>query len=96
VPKALPGLFEVGIEMKMPLLRRLTGDESIKATATWSKLDVFDDTIPGLCPFRKFHLAWIRVPEQNRRIVKRDVWDPSCPWNGCPFRKFDPACVFAP
>jgi hypothetical protein len=25
------------------------------------------------CPFRKFHPAWIRVPGQNRRIMKRDV-----------------------
>jgi hypothetical protein len=32
------------------------------------------------CPFRKFHPAWIRVPWQNRPIMKNDVCDPSCPW----------------
>jgi hypothetical protein len=34
------------------------------------------------CPFRKLHPARIRVPGQNRRIMKGDVFDPLCPWNG--------------
>jgi hypothetical protein len=33
------------------------------------------------CLFRKFDPAWIRVPGQNRRIMKRDVCDRPCPWN---------------
>jgi hypothetical protein len=33
------------------------------------------------CRFRKFHPTWIGVTGQNRRIMKRDVCDPSCPWN---------------
>ena len=31
---------------------------------------------PVCCPFRKFHLFWIRIVRQNHRIIESDVCDP--------------------
>jgi len=36
-------------------------------------------TIP--CPFRKFHLAWIRIVWQNHRMIGDDARNPAIPRN---------------